>query len=104
MRYVLALLMIPFLLAGTEHCVYKAIQDPNRTFETSWEPVVPYDLDSYEIEEINDIAKDFDAVLYKDNLHINIDYDGHLWTPILFVHSSYCPLCRTMPPPGSQKR
>ena len=32
-----------------------------------------------------------DINFYKNRMHIEINEDGHLWTPIMYTHSEFCP-------------
>lgn len=99
MKYLLIFLTLPFFLTAdqveTKKCFYKPIQDENRSFETSWEHSekcpCAFDIDSYELEEINELKQELGAIFYSGKIHLNLECDGHLWTPVLFVHSIYCP-------------
>ena len=81
MRYIIIFLTLPFLLFSNQ-----------------------YNIDSYELEQIHEMKDSLGAVFYKDKMHININYDGHLWTPVLFIHSEHCPLCQSKQPLEIQRK
>jgi len=85
MKYLFIFLTLPFLVCAEQYKIEN-----------------PYNIDAYELEEINELKNDEKAMFYKGKIHLNIELDGHLWTPVLYVHSEYCP-CQSKQPIDQRK-
>lgn len=81
MKYLFIFLTLPFLLCANQSKIENS-----------------YEIDSYELEEINELKQELGAIFYTGKIHLNLESDGHLWTPVLYVHSEYCPMCKSMQP------